>query len=87
MLDDVRVVGDDAGDEHLALGQRDVLPEPPLVLVADVGLLDQVVARLDGEHEVDDVLERRVEGVRRRASFRSTRGSGRALPGSPRVRG
>ena len=33
------------GNEHLALGQLDVLPEPPLVLVARVGLLDQVVAR------------------------------------------
>ena len=64
VLDDVRVVGDDAGDEHLALGQLDVLPEPPLVLVAGVRLLDQVVARVDREHEVDDVLERRVEGVR-----------------------
>ena len=34
VLDDVRVVRDDARDEHLALGQLDVLPEAPLVLVA-----------------------------------------------------
>ena len=64
MLDDVRVVRDDARDEHLPLGQLDVLPEAPLVLVARVRLLDQVVAGAHPEHEVDDVGERGVVGVR-----------------------
>ena len=63
MLDDVGVMGDDAGDQHASLGQADVLPQRPLVLVARVGLLDQVVAGGDLEYEIDDVGERRVEGV------------------------
>ena len=63
VLDDVRVVGDDAGDEHLAVRQLDVLPQPPLVLVARVGLLDQVVAGAHLEDEVDHVGERRVVHV------------------------
>ena len=36
VLDHGRGVGDDAGDEHLALGQADVLPDAPLVGVAGV---------------------------------------------------
>ena len=64
MLDDVRVVRDDPRDQHLPLGQLHVLPDAPLVLVPRVRLLHQVVARLHPQHEVDQVGERRVEGVR-----------------------
>ena len=41
MLDDVGVVRDHARDQLLALGQRHLLPHPPLVLVPGVGLLDR----------------------------------------------
>ena len=64
MLDDVRVVGDDAGDEHLALGQLHVLPQPPLVLVPGIRLLHQVVAGGHLQDQVDQVGERRVVDVR-----------------------
>ena len=64
MLDDVRVMRDDPGNQHASLGKADVLPQRPLVFVARVGLLDQVIAGGDLEHEIDDVGERRVERVR-----------------------
>ena len=60
VLDDVRVVGHDTGDQLLALRQLDVLPHPPLVLVARVGVLDRVVAGVHLQHEIDDVAQRLV---------------------------
>jgi hypothetical protein len=63
VLDDVGVVGDDTRDELLALRKRHVLPHPPLVLVAGVGLLHGVVAGVDLEDEPDGVAQRRVVGM------------------------
>ena len=55
---------DDAGDEDLAVRELDVLPQVILVLVPGVGRLDQVGAGVDLEHDVGDVRERHVVGVR-----------------------
>ena len=43
VLDHVGRVADDARQDLLAVRQLDVLPDPPLVLVADVGRLERVV--------------------------------------------
>src|SRR6266571_1837788 len=53
-------VGDDAGDNRLALRQPHRLPDVVLVLVTRVGGLERVGASVDLEHDVDDVLERHV---------------------------
>ena len=53
-------VGDDAGNEHLAVGQLHVLPHAPLVGVARRGSLDGVGLGLHPEHEVDDVVQAKV---------------------------
>ena len=64
VLDHVRGVADDAGHQHLALGQLDVLPQPPLVLVAGVRGLERVRPGVDREHHVDEVRHRQVGEVR-----------------------
>ena len=64
VLDHRRGVGDDAGDEHLALGQADVLPYAPLVGVAGSGRLDRVGLGPDAQHEIDDVAQAEVVEVR-----------------------
>ena len=64
MLDDVGGVADDAGDQLLAGRQLDALPHRPFVLVARIGLLDAVGADLHLQQQIDDVLQRHVEGVR-----------------------
>jgi hypothetical protein len=64
MLDNVGGVADDAGNEQLAVRQFDVLPDAPFVLVADVAGFDRVRSGVDAEHQVDDVLQRDVGGVR-----------------------
>ena len=64
VLDQVGGVADHAGHQHLAVRQLDVLPHLPFVLVAHVGRLERIALRLDLQHQVDDVLERQVVGVR-----------------------
>ena len=44
MLDDVGGVAHDAGQDQLVVGQLDVVPHLPLVLVADIGGLERVGA-------------------------------------------
>ena len=66
MLDHVGGVADHAGHQHAALGQLHLLPHAPFVLVARIGALDQVGAGAHAQHQVDDVLERHVGGVRAR---------------------
>ena len=51
VLDDVGGVADHARREQLAVGQLDVLPDAPLVLVARVGVLVEVGAGVDLEDE------------------------------------
>src|SRR5215469_9959558 len=64
VLDQVRGVRDDAGNQDLAVRQLDVLPQVVLVLVPRVGRFNQVGTGLDLEHDVHDVRERDVVGVR-----------------------
>ena len=52
------------GMSFLPGGSFDVLPHRPFVLVARIGLLDAVGADLHLQQQVDDVLQRHVEGVR-----------------------
>ena len=61
------VVGDVARrsrQDDLIVGQLDVLPDDPLVLVADIPGLERIRAGVDGEHHVDNVAHRDVGGVR-----------------------
>ena len=44
MLDHVGRVADDAGQDQLAVGQLDVLPDAPFVLMADVAGLERIGA-------------------------------------------
>ena len=63
MLDVVGGVGNDAGDEVLAIGQLGGLPDFPFVGVAGVGGLDAVGAGVDAQDDVDNVAEGDVGGV------------------------
>jgi len=64
VLDDRGGVGDDAGDEDLALGQLDVLPHAPLVRVAGRRRLHGIGLGLDHQQEVHDVPETEIVDVR-----------------------
>src|SRR5262245_37928208 len=57
VLHQIGRVGDDAGDNRLALWQSHLLPDVVLVLVTRVGRLERVGASVDLEHDVDDVLK------------------------------
>ena len=57
-------MADDAGQDFLARGQLDVLPQLPLVLVPGVGCLERVIIAVDRQHQVDQVLHRNVGGMR-----------------------
>ena len=45
MLDDIRCMADDAGQDHFAVGQFDVLPDLPFMLVADIAGLERIGSR------------------------------------------
>src|ERR1700722_15742159 len=64
VLDRGRVMGNDAGDEDLAVRQLGTLPDLPLPLVPRVRCLDGVRARVHLQDQVDDGLQRRVRDVR-----------------------
>ena len=64
MLDDVGGMADDARQDQLVVGQLDVLPHLPLVLVADIAGLERVGLSVDRQHDVDDVAHRDVGRVR-----------------------
>jgi hypothetical protein len=66
MFDHVRSVADNPRRQHLALGQRDVLPNLPFVLVTGIRGFDEVSAGLNFENEIDDLLQWNVAGVRSR---------------------
>jgi len=55
MLNDVGDVADHTGDQHLAVQESHVVPDPPFMLVSGIGHLDQVSARVDLEHDVDQL--------------------------------
>ena len=64
MLDDVVRVGDHAGDDGLALGQPDALPEVVLVLLEGVGRLERVGPRIDLQHVGQHLGQRRLVDAR-----------------------
>ena len=64
VLDGDDVVRDHAGDQDPVVRQLPLLPHAPFVLVARIRRLDRVGAGLHLQHDVDDVLERRVRDVR-----------------------
>src|SRR5260370_11538355 len=57
MLDDVGGVADHAGDQNRVLGQLELLPQPPFVLVPRIGELDGIAAGAHLQHQIGDVLE------------------------------
>src|SRR3712207_6565715 len=57
VLHDVARVTDHPRDEHLAVGELDVLPYVPFVRVAWVSRLKRIGASVDFQYEVDDVLQ------------------------------
>ncbi len=64
MFDEIAVVADDAGHEHLAIRQLHLFPDAPLMIVAGIGRLDGIGARFNFENQIGDVLERHVVFVR-----------------------
>src|ERR1700744_3526990 len=64
MLDDVGGMADDAGQNYLVVRKLDVLPNRPLVLVADIAGFERIGLALHGQHDVDDIAHRDVGGVR-----------------------
>src|SRR5215470_12459953 len=57
MLDKVRTMSDDAGDQRLPLRQPDPLPHSPFMLVPRIAGLEGIGAGVDPQHDVDDVPE------------------------------
>src|SRR5215467_8933497 len=55
MFHHVGGVAHDAGQDQLAIRQLDVLPDGPLVLVANVAGLERIGVAINREHNVDDV--------------------------------
>ena len=64
MLDEIGGVADKAGDEEFSGGEFHVAPDFEFMLVADVAGFDQVRLGVDTEHDVDDVAQRKIGGVR-----------------------
>ena len=64
MLDHVGGMTDDAWKDQLAVWQFHVLPDFPLVLVADVADLKRIGMRVDRQHHLDDVAHGDVGRVR-----------------------
>ena len=64
MLDDIRGVADDTGQDQLVVRQFDVLPDLPFVLVADIAGLERIGLDVDRQHDIDDVAHRDVGDVR-----------------------
>ena len=52
------------GMRILPCGKFDLFPDPPLVLVARVGGLDQVGANADLQQQADDIFQRQIRRVR-----------------------
>src|SRR5262245_50715431 len=63
VLDDIGCVAHHAGNENLARRQLDVPPDFVFVFVAHVAGFDQVRLRVNTEHNVDDVAQRKIGGV------------------------
>src|SRR5215467_3180660 len=57
VLDKIRAVRDHAGYQSLALGQFELRPNPPLVLVPGVSGLKGISTGIDPQHDVDNVRE------------------------------
>src|SRR5215831_14563006 len=57
VLDEIRGVAHDTGNEHLPLGQLDVFPHPPLMFVTGVGCLNRIAYGLDLQNEVYNIPE------------------------------
>src|SRR6185312_11900037 len=57
MLDEVRVMADDAWDEGRALGQLHRLEHPPFMLVAGVGGFDREALCLHAQNDVGDIFQ------------------------------
>src|SRR5690349_2778161 len=64
MLHYVGRVGDDTRHQDLSVRQLDALPHRVLVLMPRVRALDEIRLRLYAQHEIDDVLELDVVGMR-----------------------
>jgi hypothetical protein len=64
VLDDVGGVADDPWQDQLVVGQFDILPDFPLVLVAHIAGLERIGTGVDGQHDIDDVAHRDVGGMR-----------------------
>ena len=64
VLDEIGGVTDDAGDEDFSGGQFHIAPDFVFMFVTDVAGFDQVRLGIDTEHDVDDVAQRKIGGVR-----------------------
>ena len=64
VLDEVGGVADDAGDEDFSGGQFHIAPDFEFMFVTDVAGFDQVRLGVDTEHDVDDVAQGKIGGVR-----------------------
>ena len=65
VLDEVGGVADDSGNENFSGGViLDVAPDFVFMFVADVAGFEQVGLGVDPEHDIDDVAQRKVSGVR-----------------------
>ena len=64
MLDDIRGMRDDAGDDRFAFGQFHLGPHFPFMLVARVGGLERVGACIDPQHDIDQMLQLHVVHAR-----------------------
>src|SRR4029434_8346262 len=64
MLDEIGGVSDDTRNQDLSGGEFHVAPNFVFMFVADVAGFDQVRLGIDLEHDIDDVAQRKIGGVR-----------------------
>ena len=64
MLDHIGGMADDARQHQPVVGQLDLLPHLPFMLVPDIAGLERIGIRVDRQHDPDDVPHRDVGHVR-----------------------
>ena len=64
VLDEIGGMADDTGDEDFFGGEFHIAPDFVFMFVPDVAGFDQIRLGVDAEHDVDNVAQRKIGGVR-----------------------
>src|ERR1700733_4450575 len=64
VLDNVGRMADDAWQDQLVIWQSHLLPNLPLMFMADIAGFERIRVRVDRQHDLDDVAHRDIRDVR-----------------------